>query len=87
MTGTDWEQIEADDDRLCRERSLSGMKAEYDSFLVNKDRQVRILDPKEPFNGIARGITKTGELMVETETGIRLVSSGEVSVRGIYGYV
>ncbi|MCI8490299.1 MAG: biotin--[acetyl-CoA-carboxylase] ligase [Lachnospiraceae bacterium] len=82
-----WEQFEAYYDSFCRERSLSGMKAEYDSFLVNKDRQVRILDPKEPFNGIARGITKTGELMVETETGTRLVSSGEVSVRGIYGYV
>ena len=37
--------------------------------------------------GIAKGITKTGELIVATEDGEQSVSSGEVSVRGIYGYV
>ena len=66
---------------------MSGLIEEYDSFLVNKDRQVRILDPKEPFEGVARGISEKGELLVETNAGIRAVSSGEVSVRGIYGYV
>ena len=35
----------------------------------------------------ALGITARGELLVETEEGIRTVDSGEVSVRGIYGYV
>ena len=33
------------------------------------------------------GITEHGELLVETPDGIRNVDSGEVSVRGIYGYV
>ena len=51
------------------------------------DKQVRILDPKEPFTGISRGITEKGELIVTAENGTKLVSSGEVSVRGIYGYV
>lgn len=46
-----------------------------------------MLDPKEPFTGIARGITIEGELIVATEDGEQFVSSGEVSVRGIYGYV
>ena len=63
------------------------IKEEYNSLLVNLDRQVRVLDPREPYEGTARGITDGGELMVEAEDGIRLVSSGEVSVRGIYGYV
>ena len=82
-----WEQFEACYESFCVSGDLSGMKQEYDAYLVNRDRQVRILDPKEPFTGIARGIDRHGELMVETEDGIRLVSSGEVSVRGIYGYV
>ena len=56
-------------------------------MLVNRGRQVRVLDPKEPFEGKAMGITKKGELIVDTWESRKLVSSGEVSVRGIYGYV
>ena len=56
-------------------------------LLVNMNRQVRVLDPKEPFEGKAMGITKKGELIVDTWESRKLVSSGEVSVRGIYGYV
>ena len=37
---------------------------------------------------ISRGIDKTGALIVEDSCGnIKYVSSGEVSVRGVYGYV
>ncbi|MCI7131594.1 MAG: biotin--[acetyl-CoA-carboxylase] ligase [Lachnospiraceae bacterium] len=70
-----------------RTQDLSGLKTEYDSFLVNKDRQVRILDPLGEYEGTALGITLRGELLVETPEGVRTVDSGEVSVRGIYGYV
>lgn len=52
-----------------------------------KEINVRELDPKEPFEGKAMGITKKGELIVDTWESRKLVSSGEVSVRGIYGYV
>lgn len=82
-----WEWFEFYYDRFCKDGNLERIQKEYDACLVNRDRQVRILDPKEPFVGIARGITETGELIVETEEGTKLVSSGEVSVRGIYGYV
>lgn len=70
-----------------RTQDLSGLQAEYDSYMVNKDRQVRILDPQSEYEGNARGITERGELLVETPEGVRKVDSGEVSVRGIYGYV
>lgn len=70
-----------------RTQDLSGLQEEYDSFLVNKDRQVRILDPLGEYDGKALGITPRGELLVETEQGVRTVDSGEVSVRGVYGYV
>ena len=66
---------------------MEGLQKEYDTMLVNRGRQVRVLDPKEPFEGKAMGITKKGELIVDTWESRKLVSSGEVSVRGIYGYV
>ena len=70
-----------------RTQELSGLQAEYDSWMVNKDRQVRILDPQGEYEGKALGITERGELLVETPEGVRKVDSGEVSVRVIYGYV
>jgi BirA family biotin operon repressor/biotin-[acetyl-CoA-carboxylase] ligase len=66
---------------------MTGLQKEYDRLLVNKGRQVHVLDPKEPFEGKAMGITKRGELIVDTWESRKQVSSGEVSVRGIYGYV
>lgn len=67
--------------------NLGGLQEEYNLHLVNRNRVVRVLDEKAPFEGKAVGITSRGELAVETGEGRRLVSAGEVSVRGIYGYV
>lgn len=66
---------------------LSGLQKEYNSMLVNMHAGVKVLDPKDTFEGKAMGITKRGELIVDTWESRKLVSSGEVSVRGIYGYV
>lgn len=66
---------------------LSGVQEVYNAHLVNLNTGVKVLDPKAPFEGIARGIDATGQLLVETETGIQTVYAGEVSVRGFYGYV
>lgn len=71
-----------------RAGSLAPLQKEYNTLLINRDRQVRVLDPKGEYEGIARGITETGELMVETAEGVcKKVYAGEVSVRGLYGYV
>ena len=60
----------------------------YNSLLVNRNREVRVLDPKGEFRGIAGGIDESGQLLVEREDGsIAEIYAGEVSVRGIYGYV
>lgn len=68
--------------------NLSGLMEQYNSLLVNRDREVRVLDPKGEFQGIARGVNELGELLVEREDGsVATVYAGEVSVRGIYGYV
>ena len=66
---------------------LSGLKEEYESILANYNQPVRVL-AKEPYEGVARGITYGGELLVEKTDGtIATVSTGEVSVRGLYSYV
>lgn len=67
---------------------MSLLKEEYNSLLVNKGRVVKVFDPKENIMGIAEGIDDEGRLIVKTDTGItHHIYAGEVSVRGIYGYV
>ena len=75
-------------EKFLETEDLSGLKEEYENCLLNKDAGVRVLDPQGEYEGIARGITPGGELLVETTGGqLREVYAGEVSVRGIYGYV
>lgn len=66
---------------------LTLLKREYENYLANKEKQVKVLDPAGEYEGIAKGITPKGELIVDTERGFRYIDSGEVSVRGICGYV
>lgn len=67
---------------------LTGLVDRYNRYLLNKDRQVRVLDPKEEYEGTALGINAQGELLVRKQDGeLTEVYAGEVSVRGIYGYV
>ena len=67
---------------------MDSILGEYNARLVNRDRQVRVLDPKGEWEGVAKGINASGELLVETSAGRTVeVYAGEVSVRGLYGYV
>lgn len=75
-------------DIFCQSGDLSDVVALYDSFLINRDEKVRVLDPKGEYTGTASGINDFGELIIQKEDGsFTRVSSGEVSVRGVYGYV
>lgn len=82
-----WEEFEDYYELYEKTQDLSSLVKEYDSYLVNRGQKVRVLDPKEPYEGKAMGITDRGELIVDTWEARRLVSAGEVSVRGVYGYV
>lgn len=69
-------------------QNLKMLQEIYNGFLVNKDAQVRVLEPGNEFDGWALGINETGELLVRKADGeITEIYAGEVSVRGIYGYV
>lgn len=75
-------------DSFVQRGSLAGLRERYDTFLINRHREVRVLDPKGEYTGVARGITDTGELLVELPDGrTEQIYAGEVSVRGVYGYV
>jgi len=67
---------------------LTGLMDKYSEMLVNKDRDVMILGAKEQYRAHAIGINQTGELIVRKEDGSEeAIYAGEVSVRGVYGYV
>lgn len=68
--------------------SLKAQMEEYNEFLINKDKEVAIIEHSNQYQGIALGINETGELLVRKKDGkVESVYAGEVSVRGIYGYV
>lgn len=69
---------------------LSGIKKEYMDMLLDRDQKVQIIehDTNRNWIGKATEITDDGALIVEKDDGSQVsVISGEVSVRGIYGYV
>jgi len=66
---------------------LSSLREEYNRKLEGIGNVVKIVGTQEEI-GISEGITDTGELVIRFSDGSkRKVVSGEVSVRGLYGYV
>lgn len=67
---------------------LSRLRDAYQKHLQGVGCEVRVLDPRGEYTGISQGINDKGELVVVKENGERVqVYAGEVSVRGLYGYV
>lgn len=75
-------------EKYLQTEDLSLLQEEYNELLLNRNRGVRVLEPGNEYAGVALGINKEGELLVEKEDGTKTaVYAGEVSVRGVYGYV
>ena len=69
-------------------QDLSFIKELYNQMLINRNQEVVVLEPGNEFSAIALGINETGELLVRRENdNVETVFAGEVSVRGLYGYV
>ena len=67
---------------------FSGIKQEYKRHCINIGREVEVIFQKETLRGTCVDIEDDGALTVDTrERGRLQVNAGEVSVRGIYGYV
>ena len=82
-----WECFEKDYETYLLTGDMSGLKQEYEKNLTNLGSEVLVLAPAGEWRGTAEGISDGGDLLVRDETGVlREVNSGEVSVRGNYGY-
>ncbi|SEV84426.1 biotin--[acetyl-CoA-carboxylase] ligase [[Clostridium] fimetarium] len=69
-------------------QDLRGLIDEYNGLLVNVGKEVKINNINSQFIGNAIGINDKGELLVKKQDGsVEKVIAGEVSVRGLYGYV
>jgi BirA family biotin operon repressor/biotin-[acetyl-CoA-carboxylase] ligase len=69
--------------------NLSNILEEYNKNLVNYNNKVKIIQKDTEYTGTALGINNEGGLIVRKDENNSVVTiiSGEVSVRGIYGYV
>lgn len=75
-------------DTFMQSGDLGFLKDEYNEMLAGRNDLVRVLEPGGEYEGKSLGINELGELQVETENGnIQQVYAGEVSVRGLYGYI
>lgn len=81
-------RLEADYEAFLETEDLSAILQDYNTHLISMNKEVRVLDPKGEYTGISRGMNAQGELLVERADGELIrVYAGEVSVRGLYGYV
>lgn len=88
-----WNHFEPDYEAFLKAGDLSPLQEEYNRACVNVGRRVRVLDPKGEFTGTAKGILPDGRLIVTPDgasddgSGDQFIESGEISVRGVMGYV
>ena len=83
-----WKSFEKYYDQFLQTENLSLMVESYNQRLVNMGRKVYIEERGSQYEGTACGIDSEGALLVEKTDGTRTaVISGEVSVRGVLGYV
>ena len=72
-------------------KSLGFIKDDYNSLLISMNKEIILKAEEDKYKDetyISRGIDDSGALLVESKDGnVIHVTSGEVSVRGLYGYV
>ncbi|SDB14293.1 biotin--[acetyl-CoA-carboxylase] ligase [Butyrivibrio sp. INlla16] len=80
--------FESNYEKYVESQNLSALKDNYEKRLINIGKEVKILDPKGEYEAVAEGITDDGSLLISLADGRReTINAGEVSVRGLYGYV
>ncbi len=81
-----FEEFEALYDQFLQDGAEAVLPA-YKEYCVTLGKEVSVLSNNETIPGKAIDITPDGCLTVETANGRITVNAGEVSVRGIYGYI
>ena len=81
-------QFELCYEEFLKTQDMSGLRDEYNALLTGIGGRVRVLEPGNEYDGVSEGVNERGELLVCRDDGkVEAVYAGEVSVRGIYGYV
>ncbi len=81
------EELEKNYEQFLQAGDLKFLLEKYNKRLINCHKQVKMIGSSGTFAGTAKGINAKGELLIQTDNGLVEVRSGEVSVRGLYGYV
>ena len=87
ITKAIWESFKKYYNIFIKTQDMSGLKEEYERYLANLNERVRIEAQENSYEAIARGINDRGQLIIEVDGQQQIISTGEVSVRGIYGYI
>lgn len=82
-----WNEFAELYDLFLQTGDMSLLKDEYEESFISMNKPVYIIEGDETKEAIARGIDADGSLLAETDKGLEKIETGEVSVRGIYGYV
>ncbi|MBQ3425957.1 MAG: biotin--[Clostridia bacterium] len=69
------------------QHGFSSLVDEYKKNCVTLGKEVKVIYRRKEIKGKAIDISSTGGLIIDTAEGILNITSGEVSVRGLYGYI
>ena len=83
-----WENFICSYEQFLKYKTVSVFMEEYNKRLVNIGKVVKVVSGKDEFEAVSKGADEEGRLVVvQGGKDIICVDSGEVHVRGLYGYV
>ena len=88
LIGAVVEAFEALYSQFVIDRNLNFMLEAYNEQCINVGKELKVLSRNDVTEGLGIGITEDGTLQIRLKDGtITTVNAGEVSVRGLYGYI
>ncbi|MDA3734246.1 biotin--[acetyl-CoA-carboxylase] ligase [Niameybacter massiliensis] len=82
------EQLEGYYIQYKKQLSLHNIIEQYKDKCINMNREVNIVSSTESYRATVKDIDVEGRLIVQKQNGIEeTILAGEVSVRGLYGYI
>lgn len=72
---------------ILKDKGFSELRPKYAELSATLGKKIKVIQPNESYEAKAIGITNNGELLILHDNKEEVLCSGEVSVRGIYGYI
>ena len=70
-----------------KEGNLNFLRETYNHHLIHRNKHIHVHEIRQSWEGISIGINAYGELIVRKDDQDVSLCSGEVSIRGVYGYM